>query len=254
MGILSKLYFSAAGAVKRLTGRVAPTLYMDEIEEHFADVFEYEPDEARVFHELMSDFVHIDIHIVPPSEKRNFYLLFTTGMSDLPMTLPEECSWDEKKVNERAELYCLLPPDWKFEGFSDKAETERYLWIIRVLKQAARYPHQCKSCLGSMHSLQFTEENTPFADNTGFCSAVFLHSDERDFGGKYGDRLNNFRTKDGAYINLLCLIPLYADEMNFKLEKGGNELFLRLFGETVTDFSGLVIDINRESVCMNKCI
>ena len=42
--------------------------------------------------------------------------------------------------------------------------------------------------------------------------------------------------------------------MNFKIEKGGNELFLKLFGETVTDFSQLMINVNRESVCMNKCI
>lgn len=254
MSFLSKLYYTAAGAVKRLTGRVAPTLYMEEIEKHFADVFEYKLDEARVFHELMSDFVHIDVHIVPPCEKRPFYLLFTTGMSDLPMSLPEDCSWDDKKINERAELYCLLPPDWKFDGFGDNREALRYMWIITALKQAARYPHQCQSCLGSMHSLQFTEENTPFADNTGFCSAVFLHSDSNDFGGKFGDRLNYFRTEDGAYINLLCFIPMYEDEMNFKIEKGGSELFLRLFGETVTDFSQLIIDINRESVCMNKCI
>ena len=47
MGIFSKLFFSAAGAVKRLTGKVAPTLYMEEIEDHFADVFEFKPDEVR---------------------------------------------------------------------------------------------------------------------------------------------------------------------------------------------------------------
>lgn len=254
MGLLKKLYFSAAGAIKRLTGKVAPTVYMEEIERHFADVFEYKLEDSRVFHELMSDVVHIDVHIVPPSEKRPFYLLFTTGMSDLPMTLPEDCSWDDRKIYERAEIYCLLPPEWKFDGFSDPKEAERYMWIITALKYSARYPHVCKNCLGSMHSLQFTEENTPFADNTGFCSAVFLHSDSNDFGGKYGDRLNYMRTEDGSYINLLCFIPMYEDEMNFKIEKGGGPLFLRLFGETVTDFSQLVIDINRESVCMNKSI
>lgn len=227
---------------------------MEETEQHFADVFGFDLSDTRVFHELMSDIVHIDVHIVPPDENRPFYLLFTTGMSDKPMTLPDECTWDERKIHERAEVYCLLPPDWKFEKFADRDEEKRYMWVIAVLKQIARYPHMCGSCLGSMHSLQFTEENTPFADNTGFCSAVFLSSDERDFGGKYGDRLGYFRTEDGSYINLLCFIPMYEDEMNFKIEKGGNELFLKLFGEAVTDFSQLIINVNRESVCMNKCI
>mgnify|MGYP000664765674 CR=1 FL=1 len=55
---------------------------MEETEQHFADVFGFDPDDTRVFHELMSDIVHIDVHIVPPDENRPFYLLFTTGMSD----------------------------------------------------------------------------------------------------------------------------------------------------------------------------
>jgi hypothetical protein len=254
LGIFSKAFFSAAGAVKRLTGRVAPTLYMEETEKHFADMFGFDCEKTRVFHELMSDIVHIDVHIVPPDEGRPFYLLFTTGMSDLPMTLPEDFGWDRRKICERAEIYCLLPPDWKFEGFGSNEEKARYLWIISVLKQSARYPHICKTALGSMHSLQFTEDNTPFADNTKFSSAVFLHSDSRDFNGKYGDGLGYFRTEDGAYINLLCFIPMYEDEMRFKLEKGGDELFLRLFGETVTDLSQLIININRENICLNKFI
>jgi hypothetical protein len=37
---------------------------------------------ATVFHEVISDLVHVDIHIVEPRPARNCYTLVTSGMSD----------------------------------------------------------------------------------------------------------------------------------------------------------------------------
>src|SRR5262249_6607901 len=62
---------------------------------------------ASVFHEILSDLVHVDIHLVAPANNRNFYTLVTSGMSDRPMTPPEECG--EVRF---AEIVCCLPPDW----------------------------------------------------------------------------------------------------------------------------------------------
>jgi hypothetical protein len=45
-----------------------------------------------VWHELISELVHLDIHQIRATEERPFHVLFTTGMSDLPMTLPEGAS------------------------------------------------------------------------------------------------------------------------------------------------------------------
>src|SRR5262245_24163080 len=43
-----------------------------------------------VFHELISDLVHVDVHLVQPRKKRNYYTLVTSGMSDRPMAAPED--------------------------------------------------------------------------------------------------------------------------------------------------------------------
>ena len=43
-----------------------------------------------VFHEIVSDMVHIDVHWVKPTKEKPFHTLITSGMSDLPMTVPEE--------------------------------------------------------------------------------------------------------------------------------------------------------------------
>jgi hypothetical protein len=41
-----------------------------------------------VMHEIASDIVHIDVHVIVPAAERNFYTLITSGMSDLPMVIP----------------------------------------------------------------------------------------------------------------------------------------------------------------------
>src|SRR5262245_43817865 len=61
---------------------------------------------AGVFHEL-SDLVHVDVHMVGPTQGRPYQYLVTSGMSDLPMAVPEGAEeW------RYAELVVKLPPDW----------------------------------------------------------------------------------------------------------------------------------------------
>lgn len=64
-----------------------------------------------VFHEIISDKVHIDIHVVAPSKKFPWYTLVTSGMSDVPMRAPEQ--YPDLAF---AELFLCLPPDWKMGG------------------------------------------------------------------------------------------------------------------------------------------
>ena len=51
------------------------------IEQHIGPI-------SGVFHELISDLVHIDVHCVEPSANFPFHVLVMSGMSDLPMTVP----------------------------------------------------------------------------------------------------------------------------------------------------------------------
>ena len=63
-------------------------VYAEEINAHFQGLFPNR--EEFVFHELLSDLVHIDVNIMRPDETHPYYVMYTTGMSDMPMTLPEE--------------------------------------------------------------------------------------------------------------------------------------------------------------------
>jgi hypothetical protein len=77
-----------------------------------------------VFHELVSDKVHIDICLVNPTSTRNYYTLVTMGMSTLPMNCPQ-------KAYGYLELYLCLPATWKLD--QESLNNEDNYWPIRLL-------------------------------------------------------------------------------------------------------------------------
>ena len=93
---------------------------MAEIEAH---VERHVGKPVSVFHAIISDLVHVDVHIVEPTPEQDFYTLFTTGMSDRPMNTPEEVS-----DCRYAEIVICLPADWKLE--QKDFEDENYLRLL----------------------------------------------------------------------------------------------------------------------------
>src|SRR5687768_14726391 len=80
-----------------------------------------------VFHEIVSDLVHIDIHFVKPSEEFPYNVLVTSGMSDKAMNVP-----DEMEDFKHAELCMLLPANWSLG--QDAFKDENHYWPVRWLK------------------------------------------------------------------------------------------------------------------------
>ena len=66
---------------------VAPASPWPEVEEQLGQRFGM-PD--TVFHEIVSDQIHLDVHAVAPGPGHEWWTLFTTGMSDLPMSVPPQ--------------------------------------------------------------------------------------------------------------------------------------------------------------------
>jgi len=207
-------------------------VYLEEIEEHLTKYIA-EPD--LVFHEIISELVHIDVHWIKPSANYPYNILVTSGMSDLPMNVPEEI--DDKEAYERAELMVVLPADWKIgdEEFQD----DNNYWPVYFLKRLARFPHEYKTWLGYGHTIPNGMEAEEIA-NTGF-GCMLLLPPMLSFDEKFLE----LQTKDGNIINFYAMIPVYKEEMDFKLEEGTDAL-LDLFDEY--GISELV-DIDRPNVC-----
>lgn len=176
----------------------------DHVERHIGRV-------KMVYHELISDLVHVDIHMVEPTSERNYYTLVTSGMSDRPMTVPEGC--EEFRF---AELMISLPPDWPMgeEAWKD----EKYYWPVRMLKFLARFPHGYDTWLGPMHTIPNGNPPAPFASDTKLCGAILLP------GVTVPPGFHRLEAP-GKDILFHSVIPLHADEMDLKLKAGGEALF-----------------------------
>ncbi len=194
-----------------------PEVYTEEemeaveghIEQYFGKV-------ENVFHELVSPDIHVDICVVPPSEERDYCTLVTMGMGAHRMNVPEELA--EYKL-ERAELAIALPADWKLDQESMK--DERWYWPIRLLKGLARFPIECETWLGCGHTMDNEE---PFAGNTKLCASILIEPQNAEDGSEV------CVLPGGEEVNFYQVIPLYEDELNYKLEHDADALLDKMAG------------------------
>ena len=182
----------------------------------------------NVYHEIISDAVHIDVHVVNPTSERNYYTLVTSGMSDRPMRAPKGA-----EAFRYAELVICLPPTWRLDQASLKNE-DNY-WPLRWLKQLARFPHKYNTWLFAEHTIPNGDPAEPFSPNTKFSCMIL--SEPTLFHEEFA-RLTVDKSKT---IYFLTLIPIYDSETNYKLQHGAEELLKKLFAAGVTE----LVDIQR---------
>ena len=184
---------------------------MSAIEQHIKNTFgEFE----NVFHELVSPDIHVDICVVPPSERRNYYTLVTMGMGAHRMNVPKELA--EYKL-ERAELAIALPPDWKLD--EESLKNERWYWPIGLLKILARLPISNDTWLGFGHTM---DKQSPFAEDTKLKAAILTGPQGVEEGGEV------CILPGGEEVNFYQVLPLYREEMEYKLEHDADALLERL--------------------------
>lgn len=184
---------------------------MSAIEQHIKNTFgEFE----NVFHELDSPDIHVDICVVPPSERRNYYTLVTMGMGAHRMNVPKELA--EYKL-ERAELAIALPPDWKLD--KDSMQEQRWYWPVGLLKVLARLPISNDTWLGFGHTM---EKQSPFAEDTKLTAAILTGPQGVEEGGEV------CTLPSGEEVNFYQVLPLYREEMEYKLEHDADALLERL--------------------------
>ena len=186
---------------------------MNAVEEHIEQYFgKFE----NVFHELDSPDIHVDICVVPPSEERNYYTLVTMGMGAHRMNVPEELA--EYKL-ERAELAIALPGNWKLKH--EDLKNERWYWPIRLLKTLARLPIASDTWLGFGHTMDNEDD---FAKDTKLCAAMLTGPQDTEDGSEVCTLPN------GEEVNFYQVIPLYRDELEYKMEHDADALLDKMDG------------------------
>lgn len=190
---------------------IAPEMYsedkIDIIEkhiEHYYGNFEF------VFHEKVSPDIHVDICLIPPSEECNWYTLVTMGMGAHLMNVPNQLKEDQL---ERAELVICLPEYWKLD--KEHLKDEKWYWPIRLLKELARFPGENNTWLGWGHTVSY---DGPLSYTTELCASILINPPCGNVGG------NTCTLPDGEEVNFYQVIPLYRDELEYKLKNGTQKL------------------------------
>jgi hypothetical protein len=181
----------------------------------------------NIYHEISSQDIHVDIAVIEPTARRNYYTLVTMGMGAHRMQVPPKL-----ERFERAELLICLPPDWRLE--EEALSDEKWYWPLRGLKILSRLPINEQTWLGWGHTVP---NDGPFAENTELSGLLLLNP------GAFGETAPVCPIP-GGQINFYQITPLYNEEMEFKINNSA---------ETLLEFfdSGLLecIDPNRKNVC-----
>ena len=186
---------------------------MEAVEGHIQQYFgKFE----NVFHEIVSPDIHVDICIVPPTEERDYYTLVTMGMGAHRMNVPKELA--EYKL-ERAELAIALPGNWKLKH--EDLKNERWYWPIRLLKTLARLPIASDTWLGFGHTMDNEDD---FAKDTKLCAAILTGPQGTQDGSEVCP------LPGGEEVNFYQVIPLYEDELDYKLEHDADALLNKMRG------------------------
>jgi hypothetical protein len=188
-----------------------------------------------IFHEIISDDLHIDVLHVKSTLFRRYEVLVTSGMSTRPMVMPPE-----SKEPRFSEVLIILPKGWPLTqpDFDD----ERNYWPIRLIKSLARYPHHNNTWLGYGHTISgedaVGERTTPYEEDRHYWAAVILPSMTLD------ESAWTFKNEAGHEVFFWAAVPIYMNELEYKREHG-IDLLLDLFDKyKVTDR----VDSKRSSV------
>src|SRR5690606_26489344 len=174
----------------------------------------------KVFHEIVSPTVHLDVHMIPPNDLVNGWTCMTSGMAELPMSPPPK-ALQEIGECRYLELVTILPPNWPMaaQGEVVAGPPDEHFWPISWMKMLARFPHDFGAWLWAGHTIPNGDPPERFP-GTGFVGCMLHYPallPETFWKLQAGDRT----------VHVMAIWPLYEREMSHKLRCGAESLFSR---------------------------
>jgi hypothetical protein len=112
-----------------------------------------------------------------------------------------------------------LPPEWPLEEES-LADSSNY-WPIQWLKYLARFPHEYETWLFDGHTVPNGDPAEPLDASTRFIGWLVT------VPATVPEEFVRLDIPDGKSIYFLAIVPLYQNEMDFKLQRGTEKLLER---------------------------
>jgi hypothetical protein len=200
------------------------------LDEHYA---RHIGEDWNVWHEIVSDVVHLDVYMWAPTPRRPYHTFATVGMSDLPMTVPPEAV--RTGAARYAELVLSVPAGWPVPDGADWADEAAFM-PVRALKLAARLPHEYRTWLGFGHTIPNGDPPEPLPGSANLTGFAVLPADTLPDGFRYVGRGTD-------RVDVLGLWFLTTAEMDLKLARGAEELLPILRRRGVSE----LLDLHRPS-------
>ena len=201
-----------------------------ELEEYVTKTF---GEFKYAIHELISLDIHADILVVEPTEEEPFYKLVTYGAGAYKMPVPKEY---REYASQYAEYVINIPKDWDI-----KSSAPEDYWPIRVLKEVSRIPVICRTWLGPGHTTQSDEQGSPYAPDTKLNSVVLDYAMDKE------ENRASLQMSSGKKIDFYQVIPLYPEELKFKMDNNADKILDKL-DEELDDYR--LISKDRKNVCL----
>lgn len=209
-------------------------LGLNDLRESLTSYLEAELGALEGMHtEIVPDDPPVDLLVVAPTPERNCRVVVTCGMAAAPMDPPPDFA-----AYRRAELVLCLPDGWPLGGDAGAAAS----WPLAMLRRAARVPRWLDTWLFAGHTMPNGDPAEPWGPATELCGAIAT-APRLAFDGQARVDLGA-----GERIDLLGLVPLYEDELRFKLDCGGAAMVERLRAGGVTE----LLDPVRSSVAPER--
>lgn len=146
-------------------------------------------------------------------------IVMTNGLSNYKMPVPEKLAGREFN-----ELYFCLPSYWEWDAYDNPQMNWVYKWIQRL----AKYVVENKTWFGNGHTMpcgkDMEELSSTMKQNHFFLlDPILLEEALRPV------------TLQEKEINFLAIIPIFADEMDYKQGKGTFKLAQKLRSAGVTE-------------------
>lgn len=182
--------------------------------------------------DTMTDDLDVSLITFLANNKRRYHTIVTAGMSSLPTIVPEDQS-----VWKYTELMIYLPESWPISKESIKS-FEHY-WPIGWLRRLSKFTHENSTWFCWGDTVPNGEPPEPFASNTDLCCILLLPpiQEEEEF---FELKINKEKT-----IRFLVVVPIYREEMEFKLKHGYRPLLDKFDANNIND----LININRINTC-----
>lgn len=174
------------------------------------------------------DGMSLSIHVIRPNDANPNLVLFTTGMSDLPLTVPSG-----QESRRLGELVMQLHGSWPHPRTCDD---EQWLWPIHWLRNLAYLPHSSGEHFPHPATIiSSADPPEPLGANTKL-SCVLLLPDS-------GHVSQPLMLDGDKQIHLYNVVPIYTEERDFEV-RHGLEKFLEKFRMMNNPF---VVNLNRPS-------